>query len=194
MTLRVKRLLALASLAVLVSTGTAHAATLTFDDLSGGGTLADGYGGINWGGSWSYYDTLQDPYNANSPAERIYSPETGSGEYSFDFVTPDQTFLGAYFAGWSFATVSFNLYNDGSLVWTSSTLFPSSVPTFLDSGYSGAVDRVGVSSQANAFYVMDDVTYNTTLDPIPDPIPEPTSMLLLGTGLVGAAFSRRRRR
>jgi PEP-CTERM motif-containing protein len=186
----VKRLLAFASLLFFVSTGTAQAVTLTFDDLSGSGTLADGYGGINWGGDWGYFDAFQDPYTPSSAPERIYSPNTGSGEYSFDFVTPDQVFVGAYFSGYDLATVSFNLYNDGILVWTSGSLAPSSTPTFLASGYGGPVDSVGVFSALNDFYVMDDVTYNATL---PEPIPEPTSILLVATGIAGAALRRRRR-
>ena len=189
-----KTLLALASLAFVASTSTAQAATLTFDDLTGSGTLADGYGGINWGGDWGYFDFPQPPYTPNSPNERIYSPNTGSGEYSFDFVTPNHTFLGAYFSGVSTATVFFNLYNDGLLVWTSGSLDPSSTPTFLASGYGGVVDRVGVFSAENDFYVMDDVTFDTTLpEPIPEPIPEPASMLLLATGIAGAALRRRHR-
>jgi len=72
----------------LLASGAASAAVVNFDDLSGSGVVADGYGGINWGGVWTYYDSPQPPYTPSSGLERVYTPGTGSGEYTFSFVTP----------------------------------------------------------------------------------------------------------
>ena len=183
--MRTIRITAMLAMCVLGVSARASATVVTFDDLVGQALVPDGYGGINWGGNWTHYDSPQFPYTPHSDPQRVYTPNTGDGEYLFSFVTPDQTFQGAWFSGFSFATVTFNLYNDSVLVWTSATLAPSSVPTFLASGYSGPVDAVGVFSAANDLYVMDDVTYGESS------VPEPATLLLLAPA---AAFALRRRR
>ncbi|HLK06135.1 MAG TPA: PEP-CTERM sorting domain-containing protein [Candidatus Acidoferrum sp.] len=160
-----------------------------FDDLVGQAAVPDGYGGINWGGSWTYYGSNQSPYTPNSAPNRVYTPGTGVGEYTFSFLTPE-VFDGAFFSGYASAAVTFNLYDSiGNLLWTSSTLDPSSTPTFLSSGYSGLVSKVGVFSLSNDFYTMDDVTYETSATATP----EPGSIALLGTGLLTLLGFRRRK-
>jgi hypothetical protein len=96
-------------------------------------------------------------------------------------------FNGAYFAGYSTATVTFDLYNGATLVWTSSTLAPSGTPTWLASGYSGLVTSVDVVSPQPDFFIMDDFTYNGTSTP------EPGTLGLLATGAFGALGVIRRR-
>ena len=161
-----------------------HADTVvTFDDLPDG-TVPDGYGGINWGGVWTAYSEPQYPYTPESSPSRVYTPQTGAGEYTFSFVTPGQVFDGAYFAGNSSATVYFDLYYNSSLVWTSASLDPSDTPTYLASGYSGPVDTVGVYSASNDFYVMDNVTYGTAS------VPEPSSVCSWAWELRESSLSR----
>ncbi len=161
-----------------------------FDSFVGSGTVPDGYCGINWGGVWTYYDSPQPPYNPHTPPERVYSPDTGAGQYGFNFITPE-VFQGAWFAGYSFAELYYNLYYQGNLVYSSSAnpLFPSDTPTFYASGYNGLVDQVEIFSQANDFYVMDDVTYGSG----GNNVPEPASLFLMGSGLLGLGGLARKR-
>jgi hypothetical protein len=96
-------------------------------------------------------------------------------------------FDGAYFAGLDFSTATFQLYNSGSLVATSGTLIPSSTPTFLASGYTGLVDEVRVSLASVGYIVMDNVTYNTDIETVPEP------STILGLGVLGfGAFCQRK--
>jgi hypothetical protein len=177
------------ALALLAATlaATASAAVVTFDDLPGENVaVPDGYGGINWGGNWTYYGSVQPPYTPHSPRNRVYDR---ASEGIFSFVTPDQTFDGAWFAGMDSTTVQFRLYDNGVLVASSAVLGTSATPVFLASGYAGTVDEVRVFSNAPDFFVMDDVTYGTAQAAVP----EPSSLAMLAGGLVLLAGRLRKR-
>lgn len=171
-----------ACFAAVVNAGTV---VVNFDDLTGSGVVPDGYAGMNWGGQWNYYGYDQPPYNASSPPNRVYDfvPE---GQFSF--LSP-VVFDGAWFAGYDYATVQFNLYLSGVLVASSAVLAPSGTPTFLGSGYAGLVDKVGVVSPDPDYFVMDDVTYESGSS-----TPEPATLSLVGGAMGLLAFVVRRRR
>ena len=173
---------AIASLAITATLGigAAHAYVVTFDGLPDG-PVPDGYGGITWNGQWTVYSEAQYPYTPESPPARVY---TFSSTAPFDFSTPT-VFDGAYFSGYGFATVQFDMFLDGTLVATSGVLSPSSTPAFLSSGYGGLVNEVEVISPSPDYYVMDNVTYG---------VPEPAvwALLLVGFGAIGGAIRQRR--
>lgn len=186
-----KAMLATGAVAVALSmAAAAEAAVVTFDDLSGQGTVADGYGGITWDSNWTYYDDSNYPYTPASGASRVYVNYDGhtDGVYEavgFRFSGP-VVFDGAYFAGAPNMGVSLQMYLKGVQVATTDTLYQTSTPTFLASGYAGQVDEVRVYGP-NDYYVMDDVTYTAA----PAPEPAAWALMIVGFGLAGTALRRR---
>jgi hypothetical protein len=160
---------------------------LNFDDVDtspGVVSMPAGYGGLNWGGNIGLWGSPQPPYNPQSIPNRVLfnrSGESGVAESDATFIGGPKTFDGAYFTGGA-GTAQFNLYSGATLVATSGILNLSSTPTFLASGYSGPVDKVGIVGD-RGFFAMDDFTY--------EPVPEPSTLGLLALG--GLAFGPRPR-
>lgn len=164
----------------------ANATVLNFDDLSGSGSLAAAnYGGISWGSEWMYYDSTQYPYTPKSGSTRAYNNDFNGVNDWFKF-NSDVTFAGAYFAGQTYATVQYELYNNNSLVFTSGTISLTDVATFFSSGYAGLIDEVRLNV-TNGYFVMDDLTFNNTGAKVPEPAP----FILLAIGLTALVLRRR---
>jgi hypothetical protein len=177
----------MAAAAVVAIAGPASATVVTFDDLTGQAPVVDGYGGINWGGQWTYYGYAQDPYTPHSGNYRVYDAATDAG---FTFAAP-VVFNGAWFAGKDTSSVQFQLLLGGSVVATSASLGTSVTPAFLSSGYAGLVDQVKVLSGQPDFWVMDDVTYNAgTVGGVPEPAS--WALMILGFGAVGLTLRGRK--
>jgi hypothetical protein len=174
----------------LLSCAASAQQVLTFDDIGPGGLVPASYGGLDWSdGSWSYFGFEQPPYTPHSGAFRAYVPfGSADATSTIRFATP-AVFDGAWFSGYDIASVSFRLFLDGSLVATSPSLSPSGTPTFLSSGYAGAVDTVIVSAGGQTFYTMDDFTFHAM-----PAIPEPGTylLMLLGFAVIGLYLARRR--
>ena len=100
----------------------------------------------------------------------------------------------AEFSGYS--GVTFELWLGGALVHTSDTLADAAgadpyLPTFLTSGYTGAVDKVVVSG-VQGYYSMDDLSFHEAAAVPSVPEPETYALMFLGLGAIGLARRRTR--
>lgn len=183
-----KRFLSLLATALAVAFATSASATvLSFDDLGGDASVPASYGGLDWSaGDWFAFGEAQDPYAAHSGDYRVTSSFGDPDSATAIGLGTGKTFQGAWFAGLEGATVTFQLYEHGALVATSSTLDPSSTPTFLSSGYAGLVDEVIVSSPFQGSWVMDDFTFSAA-------VPESSPATLLLAGVLAMSLAARRR-
>lgn len=182
------RVLPLVIGALLCATPLAAQQVVTFETLSCDGNAGNvgTVDGVSFSTNFTCYSAPQDPYNAHSGTNRVYTSNSTSGTFTFS----SRIFSGAYFAGYDIANVHFDLFNDALLVATSGSLTLSSTPTFLGSGYNGFVNRVTVTGN-NPDFIMDDVTFGRTAL---TSTPEPASLVLLGTGLLGVFGVVRRKR
>jgi hypothetical protein len=153
---------------------------LIFDDVTiiGNGVfpMPPGYGGLSWPNNMGLWSFAQSPYNPQSPPNRVlfnYNNESGVSESLVTFVGGPKIFEGAYFAG--FNNAQFKLYSGATLVSTSGTLFVTSTPTFLASGYAGPVDKVGIIVNRGTT-AMDNFTFQQ--------VPEPSTLFLLVIGAI----------
>lgn len=176
-------LCALAAACLLGGAGHARAelVVIDFNNLKGQKSVPHGYANIDWLSSWTHYGWEQPPYTAHSTPVRVYG-NLGRKETTFAFLSPNQFFLGAWFAGQDNITVEFRLFNDGKLVHTTAALKLTGTPHFLAAQYAGPVDAVGVRTNGPGFWVMDDLTYHR----VAAHAPEPSSLALLALGAAGA--------
>ena len=183
-----KRLLTSLSLAFasLAAAPMASATVLTFDDLPDGGVPAN-YGGLDWSaGDWSVFSGEQAPFTAHSGGSRITTGFDDVDALATIDIGGGKTFQGAWFSGFEDVSVTFELYDHGVQVGTSSTLAASATPTWLASGYAGLVDTVVVASgDQGASWVLDDLTFAAA-------VPEPGSTALMAGGLLLLAAVARR--
>lgn len=183
----------LAVLFLIYSVSTCNSTVLTFDDLpSTTIALPASYGGFEWVNTNLYNKDLS-PLNSVAPVYSGSQCAVGWGGFSsFWTITSisDFDFSGAYFTGvygpLNGDILRINGYNDGTLV-RSSTFQVYMDPTWLDINYSN-VDKVEIISSDGFRMYMDDFTYNYATTPVP----EPSTLFLVGAGLVGVVFFRRR--
>lgn len=199
-----KRLFRLMSIFIILFIPCAASAiVINFDDIVANPNFVviSDYQGITWGtsmensnegetGAWAILaaGSYAIPQSSPNILVNIY----GANNMWFRFPDP-VNFVGAWFsqAGVNYCPeVRFRDDMGHSSAW----LQVISTPQYLSADFFGStqitVERRDNSNSNNPlWYTMDDVIYNTT-----SPVPEPTTMLLLGLGLMGLARVRRKMR
>ncbi len=184
---------------MLAATGPVHAQSIVnFDDQAAAAVQAamrsGSYAGLTWGNEgWAVFTNggrLGNPCHSNPQCASPNAVDpAGRGIGTFSFTGGSQVFFGAWLAGVPAALNSrsqafFELLVSGVVVHTSATLqFTNDTPTWLSSGYAGAVDQVRL---VNTGVFIDDITFGT--------VPEPTGLLLTAAGMLFLFVAARRRR
>jgi hypothetical protein len=176
---------------LLLIVGSANAAVLTFDDISGSapGSIADGYGGLNWTnlrsmfGCWVYPESGY--CNGTVSGYNIaYNRYANMGVTSSDSLF---NFDGAYLTGaWNDGlNIRVQGFNGANLLYDTTVVANYDGPTWFDFSYTG-IDRLeftsfgGVDSEpgdagSGTHFVMDNFTYSV--------VPIPAAVWLFGSGL-----------
>ncbi|MBI2411761.1 MAG: PEP-CTERM sorting domain-containing protein [Deltaproteobacteria bacterium] len=199
--------LGVAAMFVFGISGTASAATLDFELGLTGSTFGDlnaldaSYGGFTWDSN--YYIVTQDYYNTiyGNLSTFVSGNEAafnGDGVLTVTTTGAPVDLTGAWFQGWgvyngfySYTATSVTVegFLGATSVGTASmSLSPSSF-SYLSFNFGSPVDSFTVtSSGSGTWWLMDDLSYNAAS------VPEPSTLLLLGSGMAGLGLMRLRKR
>lgn len=174
-----------------------QATVLDFEDMGGMNNVVQfpaSYHDFDFMGNGSNLDIVDvtnpsSPWGSHGPAysgQNIVLNDWGQ-DGTIDSLMGAFMFDGAWFKEWSStsATVSIEGYLNNSLVDTVSFTISNNGWQFV-SGFSSSVDSLVIRDGGSVF-MMDNFTFNTTQ------VPEPASIALLGLGLAGIGFSRKRK-
>jgi hypothetical protein len=179
--------------------GVANAVVVTFDDLPGDETqIPTGYNGF----TWNNFHDLDGVHYASNPSgygNGVISPNNVAYNSFGDAASitgPLFTFNSAYFTGaWNDGlNIEITGRLSGTTLFDQTIVVDSTGPTLfspnwagideLDFFSSGGTSHGYISGGSGEHFAMDNFTYNA--------VPEPTTMLLVGSGLLGLWGARRK--
>jgi hypothetical protein len=179
-----------------------QADVLTFDDITPPSSTVPngyGYGGLHWT-NISYANGSQEEILSGYYVGRVsgdYVAYNGNGTQAYVFVNSNSfDFIGAYLTGaWNDGLqINVSGSSNGVLVGDTTVTASAYSPTWFQFNYYG-IDELVFSSFGGTdvypagegtHFVMDNFTFNVTS------VPEPSTLLLLGSGLVGLLGFRRK--
>lgn len=201
-------LIFLVTLIFMVSfSGFANANVIDFDDIALSGEwylqVPANYEGFNWDSDW--YVAQEEHYkiaygNSYDFPSGDYAAMNNFNALSVEMSGNVFDFTGAYFS--SFATaetygpygsesITVMGYLGATLMYTAQMVLPTDGFEWLQADMSGVDRLVFTASARELYWLMDDFTYTAAAEQIDLIVPEPTSLLLLGFGLLGIAVVRR---
>lgn len=173
------------------------AAVLTFDDLfanSQKSIVPEGYGGFDWNNATqvgvianTVYPSSGYAHGTVSGANTAYNWVGHSPIYIDWMGTGTFNFKGAYWTSvWQDQNLTFKGFTNSSLLYSSNSYaINSQTPLWIELNWVG-IDRLVIANTGSQ-WAMDNFTFDT------QPVPEPATLALMGLGLAGVGFARRRR-
>lgn len=172
-----------ASLFLYAPTAQAVPTTLDFENIyafpSGAyGQMPTGYGGMTWNQhSWWLTDFWFPQAVVGNVA--LYNRDRGALSVNFGHqVAFDSAYINPIFVTMNIIVEG---WTDGQLLYSQTLTLSNTQPNLLTFNYSG-IDTLGFRSTTPGWFTVDNLTITN---------PEPSSLILLGTGLVGFGLWRR---
>ena len=133
--------------------------------------------------------------SGNNALNVLGNPAPGGGVLRLDFLGGAVASVSADITDATFPVIIEAYGSSGNLLDSSNTGGTSAIPTYETLSLSRAVADIAyviVHDSGNDYYV-DNITYDTSPS-ASVPAPEPATLLLVGSGLAGLVFAKRRKR